>query len=175
MRASAVQKSVGIAAAVLAAAAVTATPAQAEDPNAWGINGVYETLSNGEWAKRNDSYYDVPTVRSVWTISTQCSSPMDCTGTVKSDQGWEAPIYTTNGSIFYVKRVVVGWVPCPDGTKADGLQTFRINATEPDTGFASVDDTSLLTGEDLTIGPSGACGRSANMDIRMPFRATKIA
>jgi hypothetical protein len=172
---SALRTSVGIAAAVVAAAAVTATPAHADDPSTWGINGVYEALSNGEWAKRNDSFYDVPTVRSTWTISTQCSTPMDCVGTVRSSQGWEAPIYTTNGSIYYVKRVVLGWVPCPDGTKADGLQTFRINATEPDTGMASVESNDLLTGEDLTIGPSGACGRSANMDIRMPFRATKIA
>lgn len=175
MRASALRISVGTAAAALAAAAVTATPAQADDdPSTWGISGVYETLSNGEWAKRNDSFYDVPTVRSTWTIAMQCSTPMDCTGTVSSSQGWQAPVYTTNGSVYYVKHVVPGWVPCPDGTKADGLQIFRINATEPDTGFVSVDNKDLLTGEDHTIGPSGACGRSANMDIRIPFRATKI-
>lgn len=175
MHASALKTGLGICAAAVAVGMTAATPAQADDPSTWGLNGVYDALSNGEWAKRNDSYYDVPTVRQTWTISTQCSSPMECAGTVSSSAGWEAPVYTTNGSVWYVKRVVVGWVPCQDGTEADGLQVFRFNATEPDTGFVAVDDQRLLTGEDHTIGPSGACGRSANMDIRMPFRAVKVS
>ncbi|WP_422746071.1 hypothetical protein ACN27E_00585 [Mycobacterium sp. WMMD1722] len=174
MHASALNSALASAAAMIAAGLTVATPAHADDPSSWGLNGVYDALSNGEWAKRNDSYYDVPTVHQTWTINTQCSSPMDCAGTVTSSDGWSAPIYTTNG-VYYVKRVVVGWVPCPDGSKADGLQVFRFQPTEPDTGFVATDDERLLTGEDHTIGPSGACGRSANMDIRMPFRAVLVS
>jgi hypothetical protein len=158
MHASAVKSSVAIAAVMVATGLSAAAAARADDPSTWGIRGVYETVSQGDWAKTNDSYHDEPVVRSTWTISTQCSSPMDCAGTVTSSQGWTAPIYTSNGAVWYVKRTAAGWEPCPDGTAADGMQTFRIYATDPLTGYASLTDSSLITGEDHTLGPSGACG-----------------
>jgi hypothetical protein len=166
--------SVAVAAAIVAATVGAPWPAHADDPSTWGLNGTYEASSNGEWAKTNDRYQKEAVVRSTWTISTQCTSPVDCAGTVTSDQGWTAPIYTTTG-VWWIKRTLVGWQPCPDGTAADALQTYRIFATERATGSASLFDSSLLTGEDHTVGNSGNCGRSEWVDIRMPFTAVKVS
>ena len=66
-------------------------------------------------------------MRAIWTVSSQCSYPTECTGTVTSNQGWTAPIYQTGGE-WYVKHVVPQWIPCPDGSTADGLQMFRFKA-----------------------------------------------
>ncbi len=174
MPASAVKPSVAIAAAMVAAGVAAAGPAHADDPSTWGINGVYDVVSQGDWAKTNNSFHPEAVIRSTWTISTQCTSPMDCAGTVTSSHGWTAPIYTTTG-VWYIKRTIVGWEPCPDGTAADGLQTFRLYVTDPLDGSVSLTDTSLITGEDHTVGPSGACGKNSNHDIRMPFKAVKVS
>lgn len=153
--------------AIAAAAAVSlsdAAPAGAGEQ--WGINGTFATSSNGVWAKVNDRYEDQPRVVSTWTISTQCISPTECSGTVNSDAGWSAPIYTTNG-LWYVKRVVPNWRFCADGTPVDGLQLYRIYPV----GFdGHVDQSSdEYTGEDVTSGPSGSCGRNQPPVIKMPF------
>src|SRR5690349_4973220 len=60
-----------------------AAPAIASEQ--WGINGTFATSSNGEWAKINDRYENQPSTRSNWTITTQCISPTECSGTVNSD------------------------------------------------------------------------------------------
>lgn len=147
--------------------------ANADDPSTWGINGTYAVVSNGEWAQTNDRYQNEAVVRSTWTISTKCTSPVDCAGTVRSDQGWSAPVYTDSGLSWYVKRTIPRWEPCPDGTAADGLQTYRFYPVDPNTGMTSR-DTATLAGEDRTIGPSGACGISLWLNVKMPFKATKI-
>lgn len=74
--------------ALLASAAAPAVAGPAE----WGLNGTYTVTSNGEWAKVNDVFHDEPSVRSTWTITSMCSYPGECTGTVTSDWGWTAPI-----------------------------------------------------------------------------------
>ena len=63
----------------------------------------------------------------------------------------------------------------PDGTAADGLQTFRFYPVDTATGNVSEHDTTTLAGEDSTIGPSGACGVSKWLTIKMPFKAVKIS
>ncbi|WP_099024408.1 Rv2253/PknI dimerization domain-containing protein [Mycolicibacterium palauense] len=161
------------AAAVAGAAAMiglgTAAPAAAD--NDWGINGTFATSSNGDWAKVNDRYQQQPSVRATWTISTVCTTPMDCAGTVTSDEGWSAPIYTTNG-IWYLKRAVPNWRYCADGQPVEGLQTYRIY---PVGDNGRVDPgSSEYTGEDVTLGPSGSCGRNQWPQIRMPFYMKKI-
>jgi hypothetical protein len=168
----------GVSAALTSAAAVTTlsiaglvspSPALASDD--WGLNGTYTATSNGEWAKTNDIFHDEKSLRSTWTISTACSYPTECTGTVKSDAGWTAPIYQ-KGGVWYVRRVVPNWEPCPDGTAADGLQLFRFIAATPDGG--GMDPTSnTLVGEDQTTGPAGACGVSLPLFITMPFKLVK--
>ncbi|WP_232374982.1 Rv2253/PknI dimerization domain-containing protein [Mycolicibacterium mengxianglii] len=165
-------KSATVAALVTGAAVATigiAPPAGANDE--WGINGTFATSSNGDWAKVNERYHDEPVVRSTWTINTVCSTPMDCAGTVNSDQGWSAPIYTTNG-VWYIKRVVPNWKFCADGSPVEGMQIYRIYPVGPE-GY--VDTTSdEYTGEDQTVGPSGSCGRNQWPQIRMPFYMKKI-
>ncbi|OMC04353.1 hypothetical protein [Mycolicibacterium fortuitum] len=157
------------AAAVAIAAAITvglggAAPAGAGEQ--WGINGTFLTSSNGAWAKVNDRYEDQPGVRSTWTISTQCISPTECSGTVNSDAGWTAPIYTTSG-LWYVKRVVPNWRFCADGTPIEGMQVYKLYPVGFD-GHMDINSTEY-TGEDVTKGPSGSCGRNQWPVVRMPF------
>jgi hypothetical protein len=148
--------------------------AHADDPSSWGINGTYTVSSNGQWAQTNDQYKNEAVIRSTWTISTSCTSPVDCTGTVTSDQGWSAPVYTTSGLSWYVKHTVKGWEPCPDGTASDGLQTYRFYPVDPATGLLSP-NTAMLAGEDRTVGISGACGINKWLNIKMPMTAIKIS
>lgn len=151
--------------------ALTAPVAHAENPE-WGINGFYTATSNGEWARKNEVFYDQASLRSTWTVSTQCSYPGECTGTVQSDFGWTAPIYQRSG-VWYVKHTVENWIPCPDGSTAPGLQTFRFKPMTPE--GANVDPSSdTLVGEDVTVGPSGACGVSKPVYINMPFKLVKV-
>jgi hypothetical protein len=149
--------------------------AHADESSDWGINGTYAVSSNGQWAQTNDRYKDEAVIRSTWTISTSCTSPVDCTGTVTSDQGWSAPVYTDSGLSWYVKRTLKGWEPCPDGTASDGLQTYRFYPVDPATGMVSNHSTAMLTGEDRTVGISGACGINKWLNIKMPMTAIKIS
>jgi len=145
-------------------------PAHASDGD-WSLNGTYVATSNGEWAKTNERFQDEASIRSTWTISTQCSYPTECTGTVTSDFGWTAPIYKTGG-VWYVKRTVDNWEPCPDGTAAPGLQVFRFVPTTPD-GSQTDPTSTMLVGEDQTTGQGGACGINKPLFINMPFKLVK--
>ncbi|GFG71409.1 Rv2253/PknI dimerization domain-containing protein [Mycolicibacter senuensis] len=162
-------------ATIAAVAMLTALPtgaiAAADNPG-WGLNGSYTATSNGEWARKNEVFYEQASLRSTWTITTSCSYPGECTGTVQSDRGWTAPIYQRS-TVWYVKHVVDNWIPCPDGSTAPGLQTFRFKAMTPEGAYADpASDT--LTGEDVTTGPSGACGANKPVYINMPFKLVKI-
>lgn len=155
--------------ATVLAGVATAPPAVASGEE-WGLNGTYIATSNGEWSRTNEVFRNEASIRSTWTISTQCSYPTECTGTVTSDWGWTAPIYKKSG-VWYVKRTVPQWEPCPDGSAADGLQVYRFWPTGPD---FMIDPTSTtLTGEDATTAPSGACGISKPLHINMPFKLVK--
>lgn len=162
------------AAASVVAVAVTgiglASGAQATE-NEWGLNGRYTATSNGEYAKTNEVFRDEASLRSTWTITTTCSYPTECTGTVVSDFGWTAPIYKTGG-VWYVKHTVQDWIPCPDGTAAPGLQVFRFVPVNED-GSMTDPASTTLAGEDQTTGPSGACGVSKPVFITMPFKLVK--
>lgn len=150
---------------------VSSPPAAAADD--WGLNGTYIATSNGEWAKTNEVFHNEASIRSSWTVSTTCSYPTECTGTVVSDWGWRAPIYQTGG-VWFVKRVVDNWQPCPDGPAGPGLQVFRFAPTSPDGD--SVDPASpVLTGADETTGVSGTCGISKTLFISMPFKLVRAS
>jgi hypothetical protein len=154
-----------VAVAAIACGVCIPSSARATDEG-WGINGTFVTSSNGAWAKVNERYEDQPSVRSDWTITTQCTSPVDCAGTVTSDQGWTAPIYTRTG-IWWIKRTVPNWRFCEDGTPIVGLQVYRFYPVGPD-GYPT-GSSFEYTGEDITTGPSGSCGRNQWPQIRMPF------
>jgi hypothetical protein len=136
------------------------------------INGTFTATSNGDWAQTNDAFHDEVTVRSRWTISTKCSTPIDCLGTVTSDQGWTAPIYTTS-DVWYVKRDLQAWEPCPDGSSATGHQLYRFSAVAED---GTLDRTSTTyAGVDQTSGSSGACGKNLQLVVELPFKLVKVA
>lgn len=155
-----------IAAATVLGAAIAMSTGTAAADGSWGINGTFATSVNGEWAKVNERYENQPSERAIWTVSTQCTSATECVGTVTSDQGWSAPIYTTNG-LFYVKRAVPQWRFCADGTPIDGLQVYKLYPV----GFDGHFDVTAneYTGEQQTTGPSGSCGRNQWPAIRAPF------
>jgi hypothetical protein len=161
--------------AVLAAVAVGGIadgPSAHASDGEWGLNGTYTATSNGEWARTNDVFRDEASLRGIWTISTTCSYPTECTGTVQSDFGWSAPIYMTGG-IWYVKRTVPNWEPCPDGTASPGFQVYRFVPVVED--GSQVDPTSTtLAGEDQTTGTPGACGISKPLFINMPFKLVEV-
>jgi len=169
MSASGMLASAAAMAAATIATVLNPLPAFAADE--WGLNGTYIATSNGEWAKKNDIFYNERSVRSTWTISTTCSYPTECTGTVTSDAGWSAPIRQSAG-VWYVRRTVPNWEPCPDGTAADGQQLFRFIAATPD-GAAMNPASNSLVGEDQTTGPGGACGISYPLFITMPFKLVR--
>ncbi|BCI54278.1 hypothetical protein NIIDNTM18_35560 [Mycolicibacterium litorale] len=147
----------------------SATPAAAG--NDWGINGTFAVSSNGDRAKVNERFEIQPGERSTWTITTVCSSPTDCAGTVNSDAGWSAPIYTNNG-LWYVKRVVPDWRYCADGQPVEGLRIYKIYPVGFDGHYSA--GSHEFTGENQTIGPSGSCGRNQWPQIRMPFYMVKL-
>ncbi|HZC09256.1 MAG TPA: hypothetical protein VE485_04400 [Mycobacterium sp.] len=146
-------------------------PAARADDDGTAINGTFTATSNGEWAQTNQVYHDEATVRSIWTIRTTCTTAMDCNGTVTSDQGWTAAIYTTNVQ-WYVKRDLPDWEHCPDGTAAPGHQVYRFAQVGAD-GYLDRNSTTYA-GEDVTTGPSGACGVNDWLQIESPFKLVKI-
>ncbi|ORW32509.1 hypothetical protein AWB91_11210 [Mycobacterium paraense] len=160
--------------AVAAAAALVlslATPTAAASGDDWGLNGTYAALSNGQWAQTNDIYRDEGTVRSTWTITTTCTTPLECTGRVNSDLGWSADV-NLHGSEYVVKHDIPDWEPCANGTKGIGHQLYRFYPVD-ERGWVAWGST-VFAGVDKTSGDSGACGINKNLVITMPFRLEKI-
>ena len=119
-----------VTAVVMVGSVGTATPAYASN---YGVelNGTYRMISNGDWAKTNDVFIDEQTPIQTWTLSSSCESPIRCTGTVTSDQGWTAPMYTT-GDYWVAERVVENWEPCPPSYDYPGARIFtRIMPISP--------------------------------------------
>lgn len=163
-----------ISAAALAAAttAVLTAPVAAAEYEKYSINGTFSVVSNGEWAMMNDRYQDVPSVRSIWTVNSTCTSAITCAGKVTSSLGWTEDIYTGSGSNWFVKHYVPDWIPCPDGSRAPGLEVYRFYpATEEGNRLEA---SNLYVGEDQTTGISGNCGRNKSLVLNLPVKITKI-
>jgi hypothetical protein len=148
----------------------TAPPAQAEAPN---LNGAYQALSNGQFARTNDVFKDERTVIETWNIATTCKSPIECTGEVKSSGGWTAPI-TYDGDVWNIRRVVPNWEPCPDGTFADGAQNIIFWGIDPVSNERRPIFTNLLGGRNITMSASGSCGINKSLQIELPIRLDKL-
>ncbi len=138
------------------------------------LNGTYEVLSNGEWAKSNQVFKDEPVVRSIWQISSECSTPYKCTGTVVSNQGWTAPL-VFNADRWLVDHDIPNWAPCEPGSgpAATGHQLFLFYGT--DSNGQNTRSTDLLAGKDITSTDSGSCGRNPPLFIDIPLRLTRIS
>lgn len=157
-------------AVMVVAATVAVCPTADASFDQYALNGTFIATSNGEWAKTNDVFHDEDSVRGTWTVSSTCVTPSDCAGSVSSDWGWTAPIYMKNG-MWYVKRPVPGWMPCPDGTFVDGHQTYRFSPVDPNGSYQRVSN--MFVGQDSTEGPSGACGKNLPLEIKMPFKLVR--
>lgn len=163
---------------ITTAVAVVASlaPASPASASTYGVelNGAYRVMSNGDWAKTNDVYINEKTVVQIWTMHSSCTSPIDCTGTVTSDQGWSAEL-TNHGEFWVVRHNIDNWEPCRDGTKAPGAQKFRFWGVDPANGDEDLRRVNLLAGIDRTMAPSGACGINKPLVIEMPMRLEKLS
>jgi hypothetical protein len=184
-------RGVRTAGAVSAAVAVLgslgpATPAYASN---YGVelNGSYRMISNGEWAKTNEVFRDEKTQIQTWTFTSSCESPIRCTGTITSDQGWTAPMHTT-GDYWVAERVVENWEPCPasydypgariytgaGGTAAPATQRFWFWGWDPINSQRDMKMVDLLAGRTRTQAESGACGINKPLVIEVPVRLEKL-
>jgi hypothetical protein len=174
----------GVAATTIAlfGSLVSAAPAQATD---YGIalNGTYRAVSNGDWAQSSEGpygaggarvYRDQATKVETWTVSSDCASPIDCAGEVRSDAGWTGAL-KYNGDEWFIDRDIPNWEPCPDGTAATGHQTFGLWGFDPSTSLRSPKYRDLIVGFEKTLGPSGACGVSKPLYIELPVRLDKLS
>jgi len=143
-------------------------PARAEGQDA-AVNGVFTAVSDGQWATTNESFHDEATVVSTWTITSDCGTFQDCTGTVTSDQGWSAAVVYQSGR-WRAVRMIENWETCPDGTTAAGEQSFTFWPARTD----APDRHDRLLGWDQTVGRTGACGINRSLNVRMPLRLTRI-
>ena len=160
-----------LSATIFTAATIGATPAAAgPDAGPYGValNGTFVAFSDGQWSKTRERFEPRPSVTSVWTLTSSCTNFQDCTGTLVSDQGWSAPLVYLSQR-WRATRVIPGWLKCPDGTTADGTQSFTFWARR----FDVPERLDHLIGFDETIGPSGACGVNRWMNIRMPLTVTR--
>lgn len=170
----------GAAAIAFVASSGTATPAYAADFGV-ALNGTYRVMSDGEWAKRNagpfgvggaESFYDQQTVIETWTVTTDCISPIECSGEVRSDRGYTATIRLDD--YWLVDHDVPNWLPCPNGTFAPGHQKFMLWGFNPATNERGSRITDFLAGRNITKGASGACGRNQPIVVEMPVKMVRI-
>lgn len=157
-----------------ACAAITlgVTPPMASAaPASPALNGTYQAVSNGDFARTDGVYRDLPSVISTWTIESSCTDVQTCTGRVTSDQGWTAEMYFQTQS-WRLRRTLPDWQRCPDGTLSTGFQLFFFY---PYSGNEFEPGSPLLVGDDTTTGRPGACGRGYPVEIRLPFRLLKLS
>jgi hypothetical protein len=150
--------------------AVSGAPAAGASGDEWGMNGTYQVSSLGHWAKTNDVFRDEAPVLSKWTVTTTCSTPVECTGRVVSDQGWSADV-NLHGSEYVVKRDIPNWEPCSNGPARTGHQIYRFYPVD-ENGLVAWGST-VFAGIDITSGDSGACGINQPLVVSIPLRLEK--
>ncbi len=137
------------------------------------LNGTYRVSSNGQWARTNDVLMDEKTVVQTWTISSACVSPIECTGEVRSDQGWTASLRLDD--FYYVDHDIAQWAPCPDGSLASGHQMFLLWGINPASEERVTKDIKYMAGRDITRTASGACGVNKPLVIELPVYIEKLS
>ncbi len=150
-----------------------ATPASASN---YGVelNGSYRMIMNGDWAKTNDVFIDEATQVQTWTFSSSCESPIRCSGTVTSDQGWTVPM-TNTGNYWIAVRTLDNWEPCPDGTAVPGTQRFWFWGWDPIQSQLDPKFVGMLAGRVRTQAESGNCGINKPLVIEVPIRLEKLS
>ena len=147
-----------------------APSAQATDDD-YAINGKYVATSDGTYATTDYAFHNEATVKSIWTITSKCTTDVNCAGKVDSDQGWSAPL-RTEGHVWYVDHDIASWETCTDATSFTGHQTFTFSPANAN-GVTQI-GSPYLEGKDETVGPRYACGRATVLTIVMPFRLDKV-
>ena len=178
-------RAMGVAATATAIAVigslVTAASAQATDYGV-ALNGPYRAFSNGEWAQTSAGpngaggamvYIDQPSKMETWTVTSDCISPIQCMGEVRSDAGWTGSL-KFNGDSWRIDRDIPNWQPCPDGTAAPGHQNFALWGFSPTTSEKNK-SRDLIVGWERTMGPSGACGYNKPVVTQLPVRLEKMS
>lgn len=153
---------------ITASMSVAAGIAHADDDVA--VNGVFDAVSDGKWAKTNESFRDEATVTRRWTISSSCATYQDCTGTVASDDGWTANLVFKSGQ-WRTVRTIDKWEPCAGGPAVSGEQSFIFWPARAD----APDRHDHLVGWDQTVGPTGACGVNRSLNVRLPLTLTRVS
>jgi hypothetical protein len=138
------------------------------------LNGTWRVMSNGEWARTNQVLIDEKVEIQTWSITSSCVSPLECTGTVTSDQGWSAPINLVK--VYWIlNRDIPNWAPCPDGTAAVGHMKYTVWGINPSLNERDLKITDLLAGRVITETDSGACGINKPLDIEVPVRMERLS
>jgi hypothetical protein len=164
----------GVAAAALTViGSLAATPLAHASNFGVELNGTWRAQSNGSYAKTNDVYMDELTIIQTLTINSSCLSPIECTGTVKSDQGWTAGMRLQFG-FWTADRVVPHWLPCPDGSFSDVNEKLIFWGVDPSRNEKNLKITDLLAGRDIFKGPSGGCGINKPIDVEYPLRLERL-
>lgn len=132
------------------------------------VNGVFTAVSDGEWAKTNERYAYRDTIVRTWTIRSSCTTFVDCTGSVSSDEGWTAEL-RFSGQVWRLARTIEGFQQCGDGSTAPGEQTFIFWPRRGD----APDRHDWLSGWDRTVGASGDCGVNRWHTVSRPFTLTR--
>jgi hypothetical protein len=158
----------------------TAPSAHAADYGV-ALNGTYRAFSNGEWSQTSAGpngaggamvYIDQPSKMETWTVTSDCISPIECYGEVRSDAGWTGAL-KFNGDSWMVDRDIPNWEPCPNGTAAPGHQNFALWGFNPVTSEKNK-NRDLIVGWERTMAPSGACGLNKPVVTQLPVRLEKI-
>ena len=122
-------RSVGVMAGVVACAATVLTgqaPVASASDYGFELNGTYSAVSNGEWAKHNDSFTPEGVKRDVWRMSSSCESTNRCDGTITSlNEGWTIPLRFLNDH-WVAPRTIPNWAPCETGGAATGRAGARM-------------------------------------------------
>jgi hypothetical protein len=162
----------------IAATAMTVMASVGVAPSAHASNfgiefeGVYAVKSDGEWARTNDVKIKEQTVEETWTVHTDCTSPIECSGTVSSSLGWTGTVKLDD--FWYVRHDVPNWMPCPDGTFATGHQQFLLWGWDP-VATRRLKTTDFMAGRNVTKSDSGACGVNKPKVIELPMSVQRIS
>src|SRR6478609_2173559 len=169
-------------AAVAVAAITVAASLNAGAPTAYAsnfgneLNGTYRVTTNGEFAKVNEVFKDVPTIVETWTLSSSCVSPIECEGTAASSAGWTARLwYGYPNTYWVVDRDIPDWQFCPDGLVAPGEQRFQFWGFDPISGERDMKITNFMVGRQRTNSPSGSCGRNLPLVIETPLKLEQLS
>ena len=178
-----VELAAGAVASIAVMARVVSAPSALATDYGVALNGTYRAFSNGEWAQTSAGpngaggaqvYIDQPSKLEIFSVSSDCASPISCSGEVRSDAGWTGAL-SYNGDTWTIKRDIPNWLPCPDGTAAPAHQIFALWGWDPRTSERRSTIRDLIVGSERTQAPSGACGYNKPVITELPVRMELIA